>query len=433
MNYTDIPKLANWKNDSYSWTSSRSTSLKRIDALIEKYHQVLITAKINILAELMSAIKDWATDKYQRNEGSRRLPAMKALETVVIAKLNALANHGGHRYSNAVCIGYVVKTGAYDPLLVPATNAARADAEEHDIAERCRELIKAIRVSAHCYATSAAGQSDDEKRRSLKIFMAPEFFFRGPYGAYADIGCISKVFDTMALETSQDAYRDWLFVLGTVICTSDKELNSVKQGNLLENYALVQRGGGDSSEGHNIVVAKEFPSHVDFKHPGVTNYEWFDPATSKANIAGVSERHFMPEGARRDPVGGELGGPRLSELVGGCIFTMDGIRFGLEVCRDHHIKRLAKSKEAGSVHIQLIPSAGMSISAGAISCVPNGIIFNVDGVTPHAQLQVGAAGLIQTDLNANQSRKIGAGHVRVFNPAVIPLAGAARAHWPRSL
>jgi hypothetical protein len=432
MNYTDIPKLANWKSDSYSWTSSRSTNLKRIDALIEKYHQVLITAKINILAELMAAIKAWATDKYDRNEGSRRLPAMKALENVVIAKLDALDNRSGHRYSNAVCIGYAVGTGDYSAVLVPANPATRLSDEENDIAQRCREMIKAIRVAAHCYATSAAGTSDAEKRRSLKIFMAPEFFFRGPYGAYADIGCISKIFDTIALETSQDAYLDWLFVFGTVICTSDKELNSGKQGNLLENYAIVQRGGGDSSGQTNIVVAKEFPSHVDFKHPGVTNLQWFDPATSKANIAGVSERHFMPEGARRDPLNGALGGASQSELVGGCIFTMDGIRFGLEVCRDHCLKRLASSKEAGTAHIQLIPSAGMSIDPAATSCVPGGIVFNVDGVAPHVQMKVGTAA-VQTDAAANQSRKIGAGHIRVFNPEVIPLAGVRRNHWPRSL
>lgn len=432
MNYTEIPNLTKWKSDSWSWTSSRSANLKRIDALIEKYHQVLTTAKINILVELMAAIKAWATDKYDRNEGSRRLPAMKALESVVIAKLDALDNRSGHRYSSAVCIGYAVKTGDYNELLVPADHATRLNDEDRDLAQRCKELIKAIRVSVQCYATSAAGKSDAEKRQSLKIFMAPEFFFRGPYGAYADIGCISKIFDTMVSETSQDVYADWLFVFGTAICTSDKESNGVKEGNLLENYALVQRGGSNHSNQNNIVVAKEFPSHIDFKHPGITNLQWFDPAKSKANIAGVSEKHVMPEGARQDPINGALGGDSLSELAGGCIFTMDGIRFGLEVCRDHHIKRLAKSKEAGTVHIQLIPSAGMSISVGGISCVPNGIVFNVDGVTPHVQLKVGPAA-IQTDVNANQSRQLGAAHIRVFTPAVIPLAGVARSHWPRSL
>jgi hypothetical protein len=432
MNYTDIPKLEAWKRDSWSWTSSRSTNLKRIDVLIEKYHQVLITARINILMELMTAIKNWATDKYDRKEGSRRLPAMMALENVVIAKLNTLDNRGGHRYSNAVCIGYVVKTGEYDHGRVPTDRPTRINDEERDLAQRCNELVKAIQESAQCYEMGAAKESDAEKRKSLKIFMAPEFFFRGPYGAYADIGCISKIFDTMALETSQSVYRDWLFVFGTAICSSDKELSGLKLGNLLENYALVQRGGGNSSEANNIVVAKEFPSHVDFKHPGVTTRQWFDPATSKANIAGVSEKHFMPEGARRDPINRALAGASLSELVGGCIFTMDGIRFGLEVCRDHHVQRLKKSQEAGTVHIQLIPSAGMSISAGAIACDPNGIVFNVDGVTPHVQLKVGPA-VVQTEKNANQSRKIGTGHIRVFKPAVIPLAGVGRQVWPRSL
>lgn len=71
-----------------------------------------------------------------------------------------------------------------------------------------------------------------------------------------------------------------------------------------------------------------------------------------------------------------------SGLGGGSIFTMDEITFGLEVCLDHAEEKLKKYYDKGQApggerkpQIQLIPSCGMSINAGA--CVTN-LVFNVD-------------------------------------------------------
>jgi len=67
---------------------------------------------------------------------------------------------------------------------------------------------------------------------------------------------------------------------------------------------------------------------------------------------------------------------------GGCVFTMDGITFGLEVCLDHGNKRRenycantwAPSGEP-KVQVQLIPSCGMKI--GNPCCVPQRLVFKV--------------------------------------------------------
>ena len=120
--------------------------------------------------------------------------------------------------------------------------------------------------------------------------------------------------------------------------------------------------------------------------------QWYTEDRPEAKIVGKNEHSIRPGGARRDPINNRqntIGGTTgVSELVGGCIFTMDCITFGLEVCRDHYLKRLASSQNSRSAQIQLIPSAGMSIEQASIACADGGIIFNVDGVSPHAMVAV---------------------------------------------
>jgi hypothetical protein len=86
-------------------------------------------------------------------------------------------------------------------------------------------------------------------------------------------------------------------------------------------------------------------------------------------------------------VGSEI---NLNGLGGGCVFMMDGLTFGLEVCLDHAKDRLynfytGTNKRAGDpkVQVQLIPSYGMSFALSAagreVTALPNGLVFNVDG------------------------------------------------------
>lgn len=74
--------------------------------------------------------------------------------------------------------------------------------------------------------------------------------------------------------------------------------------------------------------------------------------------------------------------------MGGSVFNMDGITFGLEICLDHAAtpgnRNAGRLDNAANIQIQLIPSAGMQI--GTLRTVTNGIVFNVDGSTPHVQI-----------------------------------------------
>lgn len=93
-----------------------------------------------------------------------------------------------------------------------------------DIEKRCK-IMKAAIETAHRMVQQAERAQKPVARAvkntinldvPLKVFMAPEFFFRGAEGGYP----IEKIFDiqdNMRKETSKDKYSDWLFVLGTAI------------------------------------------------------------------------------------------------------------------------------------------------------------------------------------------------------------------------
>jgi len=140
------------------------------------------------------------------------------------------------------------------------------------------------------------------------------------------------------------------------------------------NIALIQKGGtappADPSEKRELIVYKEYVSGIDYIiRPG-----------GKFLIHG-EERNVLPTSKS-----GRTSEVSESGLGGGSVFTIDGVRFGLEVCLDHAEGRLDdfyKTLEmAGKPkpQIHLIPSWGMDIGLGPICCVDKkGLIFNVDG------------------------------------------------------
>lgn len=427
MRFDHVPTLAEWLKASGSAGERRDAAsqskktLMRIDDLVARYHRALDMGRLNVLMELRDAIVEWTEDKLQRRVGTSRLSAMRALLDIVLRRLYELEGWGKERYLKVVCAGYEVKTGHYSIHRQP-TAEQRVKNERADVEQRVKELIQAIRTAAARYARN--GQTDEDRAQTLKIFMAPEFFFRGPYGAYEDIGYCTEILDLLRAETSKSCYADWMFVHGTAVFASEKIVENQFVGAILENYALVQKGGPKSTETHEYVVAKEFPSSVDFRQPPPKPADPLHPPKPKVVIAGRNRTPYSPGGGRRDQ--GSLAqqdkAPKVSELTGGVLFTMHNIRFGLEVCRDHLVHRLAHSAESGKVQIQLIPSAGMSIQTSAMATLQGGLVFNVDGDTPHVQarLRHGTNALL-----ASSRHRSGNGTICLYAP--VPLAWPAQA------
>lgn len=289
-------------------------------------------------------------------------------------------------YTHVQLIGYQVDTF---PTKLPLGHPARGrnpnnPNDEHylghalddiDIEQRCKIMTEAI------YQARRSGEID-ARGTTLKIFMAPEFYFRGRNGAYP-LEKISKVAERMRSYTYQTYFASWMFVFGTVLAYLDD--GSSKE---IFNIAFVQRGGTRSADKDAcLLVYKEFVSHIDFiRNAGLS---WSTTKKRRVLIGGpgsagtlvrptsgsrdLGSRQRKPVGAGREMTKSGLGGQ--------ASFVMNGLCFGLEVCLDHYQARLRDSPPARGQpypQIHLIPSAGAEIVDASVATPKGGLVFNVD-------------------------------------------------------
>lgn len=203
-------------------------------------------------------------------------------------------------------------------------------------------------------------QKLDTSPKTLKVFVAPEFFFRGKTGAYSMQG-YDKVLAGLKEIAKDSKFANWLFVFGTTIAES--ELTSPNKE--VYNIAVVQPGGTDSG---TKVVMKEAKSPKDFLvNPADAN------ALDDRNVSHAAP--FKASGTGMEKQGRDFDG------LG--IFEYGGICFGLEICVDHHDKRLRKSAVAcgeARVQVQIVPSAGINLKPMSVIAIKNGVAFNCDGL-----------------------------------------------------
>ncbi|MFP2905292.1 hypothetical protein ACLESD_09590 [Pyxidicoccus sp. 3LFB2] len=101
-----------------------------------------------------------------------------------------------------------------------------------DIRKRCEVMIDAIRLAL---------ADADPDRKVLKVFVAPEFYFRGREGAYP-IEALSTILPKLRAETDKHAYLDWLFVFGTAIGRQKHESdtgNELAHGDAIHGVEVV--------------------------------------------------------------------------------------------------------------------------------------------------------------------------------------------------
>lgn len=287
-------------------------------------------------------------------------------------------------YTNVKFIGYAVNTAPRSEYFDPGQEApdprdpsglAMVDVfeekkfylgssiPERDIKARVKIMSHAIRTA---YTSGHCGGSD-----TLKIFMAPEFFFRGNLGAYR-MDDAQTVITALREELKSSPYGDWVFIFGTTLGFS-RSTGSSKE---VYNFAIVQKGTCRIEDSR--AVMKEFKSGIDFIGDQVRfQGDVWIRARKTIGLTDSSVEHLAPAG----PSG--TGKERQRWAFDGTgIFELDGITFGLEVCLDHAEQRLRNSpNEVGEnmVQIQLIPSAGMEIVQKSVIAMKNGFVFNVDG------------------------------------------------------
>ena len=212
----------------------------------------------------------------------------------------------------------------------------------------------------------------------LKIFMIPEFFWRGPNGAYStDImlppeTVFIHLADRLRELVADDFFNDFLFVFGTVIATDTpndprKPWEGVKSAKDIEyfNFATVHKGGANHH--HRYVVTKKYISSADF--------------LSRTKLPNPKEEDKHTYGEVSEELSNMFASRNVTVITNN-ILEMDGLRIGLEICLDHRMGTLwnhIKTHKLPLVDILLVTSAGMAIERGPNPVVPGGVVYLCDG------------------------------------------------------
>jgi hypothetical protein len=306
-------------------------------------------------------------------------------------------------------------TGWYAGLLNPALD------KRLDALGQCWDIEARIAFTAD--AIAQAKKKSDDSKSTLKVFMAPEFLYRGAGGAYlhdlingwaahapAELalpapyaGRWDGLFGGLRALVATPGFEDWVFVFGTALSASFPTAKAANGKYLLDpaamgeiyNSALIQRGGAANGDS-NYVSRKHYISPIDFVNrlgaaiqhaPG--NVLPFDPrAVIPADILGVTEG------------GAVFGLPGINDASG------KPIDFGIEICLDHaqsgnNANLFGRIRTAGQyVKLQLVPSGGLNLIDASIRLQPGGAAtprsyaFNCDGLNGLA----GAAGGCHTQV-----------------------------------
>lgn len=257
-------------------------------------------------------------------------------------------------------------------------------------------------------AIARAETLSDRSAGTLKVFMAPEFLFRGAGGAYLhdllegwqvnapELGPAAPfdrpwpgLFGGLRRLAADARFEDWLFVFGTAVSATfptrrqaGKEVLDPTRPGEVYNTALIQRGGATHGA-DNYVSRKHYISGIDF-------LQWYGNAGqhSAGTVLPLDHAALVPAEA-------------LGDTEGGALFQIPGVNdgagtpidFGIEICLDHAcsggngVKAFGRIRSAGRlVRIQLVPSGGMSLVADSVrlqparGSVPGAYAFNCDGL-----------------------------------------------------
>lgn len=416
MRYEDIPKKLAWSTDAFSLHKKPLNPLVAdIGDMLDKYalaHTQM--ARKNLLADLEK------TGAALKRANALPNPALNALLDVVKRKLQF--SGAVRKYDNVVCVSYSATTGGFDAKGRVKYQGLLDD--QNDMLERVRKMKSAVNQARGFVPVTELNDS-----KTLKVFMAPEFYFRGKNGAYTpDI--VSQIMPLLrggSDGTARNQFNDWLFVFGTAIsaaidarhycftCKSDKDVSfqadptkpgktkavcakgaghDVQEGiygATIDNVALIQKGQADH------LVAKEFKSGIDFHDRG-------KGALVKVKGSVLKARHDTTPSKFQD------------ERMGGGIFNIDGITFGMEICLDHLEDKLAGAR---NLQILLIPSAGMDIKK--LKTIMGGITFNVDGLRSDGKVVVRSGGGPVSGPTSTNRALVGIpGKIQVFDSVPIP-------------
>jgi hypothetical protein len=279
------------------------------------------------------------------------------------------------------------------------------DPDRVDLDARIALIMHAIRQTVLSGAVDAA-------ESTLKIFVMPEFLLRGRRGAY-DTAEFAYFCEEFAKRVGAPAYEGWLFVAGTIVNSTDDYHRGADKGRDLaarvrEDLAIALANAWQHSlvtqdAALSTAIFQSLRAYTAYCHANPI-YEVTDRAYVVAGGApdptyptGLSvEKKFLSnedfvlnlykdahseEDEAYPPIDEKAGENKQSAFDDLGIFTLKGIKFGVEVCLDHYKARLRsnRSPDTELVQIHLIASCGMQIMQPSVIAGNGGFVFNCDG------------------------------------------------------
>jgi hypothetical protein len=290
-------------------------------------------------------------------------------------------------YTSMLPLSYMVPT--FYPTL-PGNVQAVASAlmvplDDPDLQARAQRLVNVLYWTANQYQNHD-GMDDPN---TLKVFIAPEFYFRkssaeesragGPmqstsFGSYPDDARYYLAEVLYQVLSTTPLFRDWVIVAGS-ICSA---LPTGPGGRMnLLNTTIMLRGQRpvlDASVPY-VLMEKRYISNIDGPQMQANR----DPTTIYS--------------FRQNP----------DQSLDNIVFW-DGMKVGLEVCLDHGMQVVSNAVNfidqavgpgAGTLDLQLVTSCGMSIVDQAVSVADGALIMLTDGMShqgsglPEPVFQVG--------------------------------------------
>jgi hypothetical protein len=318
-------------------------------------------------------------DRYTNNEKHRQHSSVMRMKTTNIEGTTP----SSFKYISTQFISFTINTlggledhGECDGRNVdPRGVCYLGDAQNitHDVQHRL-QIVKYVltRIKNDSFQESP---DIDHLDNVLKIVAMPEFFWRGPNGAYTVLELktlYGHVADELRKMISDDFFSDFLFCFGTIVAArsaSDPRESRQKHLHATQveyfNFSPVIVGGPES---RSFVVTKKYISGADFLSrttlPNPAEEDVHDYADFDEDLTAL----FLA---------------RNTSIVHDNVIELDGLRIGIEICLDHRLgvlwNDLLSRHHSDLVDVLLITSAGMAIERGPNPVVPGGVIYLSDG------------------------------------------------------
>ncbi len=264
---------------------------------------------------------------------------------------------------------------SYTSKLKTNINLPYAQNLSTDVKNRILTVVHLVQTAQQALIKNGA-----DAATCLKVFTIPEFFFRP---AKAEASCLDRSYSentknaivkNLRSMLGRPDYKDWLFVLGSIIWTV--KLNKMEG----LNPTLANVGDTDKGVRNTCIMMKGGSTDAPI--------QLFDKvhlsAINEISEAAWSGTHFNALQAR----------PKISAFFESynsrknCLFKFDNLTICAEICLDHHhqlkvaqktLVEMALLGQKEKAHIHFVIACGMPIEQESISCKQDGYLIRNDG------------------------------------------------------